>query len=397
MTAWLTTTNDSAVSSFYPLVALLTSVFLLISGNALVSVVVPIHTALSGFSDLYAGLLGSAYYFGMLLGSAQAPALVARVGHIRAFAACVALAAVAIDILPAAEIPIAWLASRALLGFVLAGVYAIIESWINAFAGNHNRGSLYGIYQIVNFAASAAGQLLMRGLDPTTFLPFTVGSALSALAIVPLSLTKADAPQIPAAVKLELAMFRRLAPVALAGAFVAGACNGAAVSLAPVYALRIGVAPQTVPFFTSAIIIGSALGVYPAGRLSDRMDRRLVVALAMGAGAILELALAIIEPTGSLLIMLGFLVGLTTYTLYTLIVAIANDGVAPREMVAISASMLFVYCVGAILSPTTGSGFMQIFGPAALFWQSGLLHGALAIFALFTFRRGRSSVSLRPQ
>ena len=94
--------------------------------------------------------------------------MVRQVGHIRAFAAFVAIAVVAIDMLPLFERPVAWLISRALLGFVLAGVYAVIESWINGAASNANRGSLYAVYQIVNFAASATGQLLMRGLDPTT-------------------------------------------------------------------------------------------------------------------------------------------------------------------------------------------------------------------------------------
>ena len=36
----------------------------------------------------------------------------------------------------------AWLGCRALLGFVFAGLYAVIEAWINAKATNANRGAL---------------------------------------------------------------------------------------------------------------------------------------------------------------------------------------------------------------------------------------------------------------
>jgi MFS family permease len=374
---------------FYSLAALFASVFLLISGNALVSLVAPVRASLDNFGDLTVGLLGSAYFFGMLAGSLQAPAIVGRVGHIRAFAACVALAVVAIDLMPALVTPWTWLFSRALLGFVLAGIYAIIESWINGLATNRNRGSLYAIYQIVNFTASSTGQLMMRGIDPTTALPFTVGSALSALAIVPLAMTKADAPELPRAVRLDFAAIGRLAPVALAGAFVAGACNGSSISLAPVYALQIGVAPHDVPFFTSAIVIGSALGVYPVGRLSDRTDRRAIMAVAMAIGAALEFALALIQPTGLPLIGLGFLVGLTTYTLYTLTASLANDGVAAHDMVAVSAGLLFIYCAGAILSPAVASVAMREFGPSALYWQNGVSHAGLAIFAAWSLRRRR--------
>jgi MFS family permease len=389
--------SESLMSPLYSLVAVLSSVFLLVSGNALVSVVAPVRASLDGFGDLAVGLLGSAYFAGMLAGALKTPALVRRVGHIRAFAAFVAVGGVAIDVLPTLEYPAAWLISRALVGFVLAGVYAIVESWINGAATNANRGALFAIYQIVNFCASSTGQLLMSSLDPRTFLPFTVGSAFYALSIVPLALTKADAPELPSLVRVNFASIRKLAPVSLGGAFIAGACNGASISLAPVYALQIGVAPGKVPLFTSAIVIGSALGVYPVGRLSDRVDRRLIMAVAMAAGAAMEIALAVMEPTGLPLIVSGFLVGFTTYTLYTLAASIANDGADAHEMVLISAGLLFVYCIAGIAAPAIASLAMRGFGPSALFWQNGVCHAALAIFAGAAFQRAATSLNYRRQ
>ena len=62
--------------------------------------------------------------------------------------------------------PIAWLIFRALLGFVFAGLYAVIEAWINAKATNANRGALYALYQIANFSASATGQMALQPLGP---------------------------------------------------------------------------------------------------------------------------------------------------------------------------------------------------------------------------------------
>ena len=50
-----------------------------------------------GFSDLKIGLLGSVYFAGMLAGTLAAPAIVRRVGHIRAFSVFVAVAIVAVD------------------------------------------------------------------------------------------------------------------------------------------------------------------------------------------------------------------------------------------------------------------------------------------------------------
>ena len=220
MPAWRASpVRNSPVKTLYPIAALLASVFLLVSGNALVSVVAPIRGSLDGFGDLTIGLLGSAYFVGMLRGHVLHAADGAEVGHIRAFAAFVAIGAVSVDMMAINQTPLAWLGARASVGFTLAGIYAVIESWINGAASNANRGSLYAVYQIVNFAASAVGQLLLRGLDPHAFAPFAVSSALFALAVVPLAMTSADAPELPrfgtSCVSRSIAS---IAPISLAAA-----------------------------------------------------------------------------------------------------------------------------------------------------------------------------------
>jgi MFS family permease len=167
------------------------------------------------------------------------------------------------------------------------------------------------------------------------------------------------------------------------GALIAGVANGAAYSLSPIYALGIGVEPQSVPLFTAAIVAGSALGVYPVGRVSDHMDRRLVIVVVMTLGVVAEATLAALRLAGWPLILMGFLVGLTTYTLYTLAASHANDRVKPHEMVAVSAGLLFIYCIGAIVAPPVASLLMRAYGPAALFVQAALVHLVIIAYALW--------------
>jgi MFS family permease len=95
----------------------------------------------------------------------------------------------------------AWLGCRALLGFVFAGLYAVIEAWINAKATNANRGVLYALYQIANFAASASGQLALKPLGAGGFSAFAVAGALLALAIAPMAMTSVDPPAQPRSVR----------------------------------------------------------------------------------------------------------------------------------------------------------------------------------------------------
>jgi MFS family permease len=366
--------------------ALLLSVLLLIAGNSMVGVLTPLQASLTGFSDLTIGLLGSTYFAGMLAGALATPTIVRRVGHIRAFSVFVALAVVAVILMPGWPAPAPWMACRGALGFVFAGVYAVIESWINAKADNANRGALYGLYQIVTYVASTGGQLLLRDFAAASFLPFNVAGVMLALGIVPLAMTSVDPPAQPKSVRPRLIWLMRLAPVSALAAVIAGFANGAVYALGPVYALQIGLAPAAVPLFTAAIVVGSALGVFPAGRISDRMDRRLVMVVTMTAGAATEIALATLHLTGAPLIGVALLLGVTTYTLYTLAVSHANDRAKAHEMVAISTGLLFLYCVGAIVAPTLASLLMREFGPAALFVQSAFVHCVIVVFALWRMK-----------
>jgi len=371
------------LSALPSIAALLLSVLLLIGGNSLVGVTTPLRASIEGFPELAVGLLGSAYYAGMLAGTLAAPAIVRRAGHIRAFAAFVALAVASVVLMPVVVTPAAWLFLRAVLGLVFAGLYAVIEAWINAKATNANRGALYAVYQIVNFAASAGGQLSLQPLGPAEFAPFAVSAALLALAIVPMGLTSVDPPAQPRSVRPRIVWLMKAAPLPCLAALAAGAANGALFALGPIFAVQIGMTPDRAPIFTSAIVIGSACGVFPIGALSDRIDRRLVMTAAMIAGAAFEVALSRFAQPGLWPIALGFLVGLTTYSLYTLAASLANDGAQAHDLIFISVGLLFLYCVAAIASPALASILMKHFGPQALFLQNAYVHLGIAAIALW--------------
>jgi len=213
------------VSAFPSLAALLFSVLLLIGGNSLVGVATPLRARIEGFPDLTVGLLGSAYFAGMLVGTLAAPAIIKRGGHIRAYAAFVALAVTSVILMPVLVSPWGWLICRALTGLVFAGLYAVIESWINAKATNSNRGALYALYQIANFGASASGQMTLAPLGANGFASFAVAGALLALAIVPMAMTSVDQPAQPRSVRPRLIWLARVAPISCFAALAAGAAN----------------------------------------------------------------------------------------------------------------------------------------------------------------------------
>jgi MFS family permease len=123
-----------------------------------------------------------------------------------------------------------------------------------------------------------------------------------------------------------------------------------------------------------------------------------VIAAVTIAGALCETALSRVAAPGAWLLVLGFLVGLTTYSLYTLAISLANDNRDPHDLIFISVGLLFIYCVAAIAAPAVASILMKDFGPRMLFIQNAYVHlaiAALALWGLLTNPRTRATSANR--
>ena len=221
-----------------PILALLASVALLLMGNGLQGTLLPLRAQLEAFGALQIGWLGSAYFAGFALGSLLAPRFVRRVGHIRAFTALAAIASATVLGHALAIRPDVWLPLRALTGFCLAGLYVVMESWLNAQATNATRGAILSVYTTVNLTVITLGQLLVAVLEPQTFVPFAVAAMLIALAGVPLALTTSKAPAAPEKIGVDPRWLYRISPVGLVGCFAVGLANGPFWTLAPAFARR---------------------------------------------------------------------------------------------------------------------------------------------------------------
>lgn len=359
----------------------------MMAGNGLVATLVPLRGVIEGFSPLEIGMIGSGYFLGMLGGTWATPIIVARAGHIRAFSAYAAIVGTASLGFALAVEPIVWMSLRLIIGFCFAGLLAIIESWINDKATNQNRGRFLALSNIMSFTGSACGQQLLRIDDPRSFKLFSLAAGLFMLAVVPTALTRQDPPPLPAKGKLLIAELYTASPIGFVGMILVGLVNATFWSLAPAYAERVGLGPGEVATFMTCVILGSAIGPYPIGRLSDLLDRRkIIVAVSLGA-AIVEIAFVVIQPGEIGLYILGFLLGLCLPVLYSLISAHTNDRTGRERMVAVSSTLLFLYCVGGIFGPMIGSFLMSWFGQNMLFAHNALVHLELAAFVLWRMRR----------
>ena len=95
---------------------------------------------------------------------------------------------------------------------------------------------------------------------------------------------------------MPFALIWRTAPVGLIGVFLIGLANGPFWSLAPVYVAQLGFSPLAVGTFMTFVVVGGALFQMPAGMLSDRFDRRVVLVGLLAAALAFELTLGLAGP-----------------------------------------------------------------------------------------------------
>jgi MFS family permease len=276
-----------------PLTALLLGVAILFFGNGLQGVLLPVRATLEAFATTSIGLIASAYSAGFMVGCFCMPYIVRRVGHIRTFAVCAAIAASVVLLMVLAVHPVVWIPLRALSGICFAGLFMVIESWLNERATSINRGQVLAVYMVINLTAVTIGQMILPLGDPAGFSLFALTAIAITLALVPVGLTTSSAPQPLREVRLRLRRLYAMSPVGVVGGFFVGLANGAFGGLGAVFATQIGLSITGVALFMSASLVGGALAQLPIGRVSDRTDRRKVIVavcvLAAATGGLLAL------------------------------------------------------------------------------------------------------------
>lgn len=368
-----------------PVVSLLAGTALLLVGVGLLNTLIPLRGGAAGFPETLLGGLTSAYYAGYFIGTFAMPPLMRRIGHIRAFAFCAACAACLVLLYAFGTHAIAWLVLRLLSGIVLVGLYAVIESWLNAQAPAGKRGAVFATYMVVNLGSLALGQQLLR-IQGEAFAPFAVVALLVCAATLPVLATRQAQPQQQAAPRLQLRLLFDVAPTAGLGALLSGLAMGAFWGLLPVYARDSGFDTAAIGNYMSIAIVGGAALQWPLGRLSDRHDRRIALALVAAAAA--ALAIAGIVFGGRMLpeMIVVFLFGGMSFAIYPIVVAHLVDHAPPEDLLAASSSVLLVYGVGSALGPLAAGGLMGAFGAWTLFAWFALIHATLAVYAAWRYR-----------
>ena len=340
------------------LLALLLGFGLMQMGNTLQGTLLSVRGGIEGFSPAQIGAVGAGFWVGVVIGSLRCGKLIQGVGHIRAFVALGAIASTAPLLHLLVMDPIAWVVARALTGFCFAGLFIVVESWLNSAATDETRGQILSVYAMTGLLAGIVGQLLLPATDPAGFRPFCIIAIIIAFALVPIALTRAVAPtQDEGSARISIRGLYRQSPFGLVAAFMCGVTTSAFFTLGPIFAQRRGLDTGGVAAFMASGTLGGFLMAWPLGWLSDRLDRRLVIiGAAVTAAVTLVIMMALVPEEASrwILYLCAGIFGGTIIPTYSVVMAHVNDAVGEGEFVAASGGLLIMQGAGAAAGPLLG-------------------------------------------
>lgn len=360
--------------------SLLTSITLIGICVGMTSTLLSLRATIENFGTLTTGVIMSAYFIGFLFGTTRAPKDIRRVGYIRAFGGLAALAAATILIQAIWVDPTVWFVMRFLTGFATSAIFVIVESWLNTMADNKNRGTLLSVYLVLIYGGLVAGQLILGVADPAGFLAFAIVALLINLALIPILISVTVEPTTHEAKKVPIRSLFKLVPLGIVNAFIMQACYAMFYGIGPMYATYIGLSVAQVSLFMASFILGGMLAQAPIGLLSDRFDRRMIMAVCAGLGAIMAFVLAQLGASEAWLIYLGVgLFGACVLPLYSLGMAHTNDYLEKDQMVGATGAIIKVGGVGSIIGAPAVAALMQ-FGAVDYFFLLIMVLSAIVCF-----------------
>ena len=377
-------------------------IFLLISfgivcvGHGLQNTLVSIRATLEQYPDWLTGLIMSGSYVGFIIGTIFSAKIIPKVGQIRTFAAF-ASGASAISLLYVIVLnPYMWIILRILYGLCLACLYITIESWISQVSKSENRGRILSFYMITKFVSFSLSQVFLISFKAESFVLFAIISILFSLSLIPLCLSSTTKQPIEVKTgRFSIKKLYEISPLAVVGSLGGGVILGTFTSLAPVYLLKLGVDTEHVAKYIITTHIGALLLQWPIGVLSDKINRRYVIACSVGMVFVSSFAILFLQTgehlknTNYFTMVFFFLYGGFCYPLYSILLSLANDFTEKKYFVKASAGLSRVQGVGLMLGPILGSAFMEIFGARGLFLFLSLVSATILFFTVIRIQVDR--------
>lgn len=380
------TEHTGYLSTINRIKTLLFAILCACAGHGLLSYLVPISLNDNGINQTLIGLTLSAYSVGFFLGCFFSNRVISDVGHIRTYSAVASIIAISALLHSFFGNFIVTALLRFVVGIAMASVYITLESWLNGASSSKSRGTVLGVYQTAVGVGFAASPWLLNSFDKGDPRLYSIVAVLLALSLVPLSISRRPAPQIPDSSAVY--SFTRLfldSPSAVVGTIGAGLIALPLNQLMVVFLVDEGYSG----FILSLILSGAFVGVFlfqmPIGKLADRFDKRKIY-LSLLVLLILVCLLILYNNAASKNIWIlaaGYLVAVgCANCLHPLSITLLFEQIDTENAVSATSSMTVMHSFGLIAGPIIAGVVMDVYGSKVLLSYSIVVAQALVLFLI---------------
>lgn len=324
---------------------------LLTLGNAFLLTLVAVYLNAQGAAATEVGLVGSAFYMGMLGASFFADVFIQRLGHVRALVVCCVVLTLAAIALPLSNLLPVWLILRVFAGMAAAIGFVAVESWVLGVAPLHKRSRSMARYMLVYYFSYGISQLFIDWIPVADMTGFMLAGGLCALAVVPLFWAKTPNMETPdpSAPTYSGKPPRTERALGLVGCLVAGMLLGTLSALMPIQLQQLGLQQEVGLYMAWLILCGMAFQL-PSGSLADRFGKRTMMAVQT---TMIALGSALLWEGGSTSLMLTAfaLLGAGGFTLYPTTMSYACGKLQGRTLVKMAQKLMFIYSLGSLAGP----------------------------------------------
>ena len=341
----------------------------------------------NGYSATLNGISIASSLFGVLVGLPLALRLTRR----RFYSAQIVLIsyfveAVLICIMALWFNPWLWIVLRFFVGIFGASQWLFSESWLIAYAPDHRRAFLLGVYGAIIALGYLTAPVLIAlfGSEPELI---AIAAGLFLLCFVLIYMTRERLPRMPLATGGIISwQLCRAMPLAVVAALISGFVEEAVQGFTPVWSLRNGWGEVGAARALIAFGIGSVLWQFPIGWLADRLGPRVVLAATCIISLVVPFLLILAtDPKGLFYLTLFFLWGGAIFSVYSVALAAMGKDLKLEEIVRANGLYIVCFCIGVIIGTPVIGYLMEQFGADAY-----LVTVALApILILLSFRLRR--------
>lgn len=360
----------------------LLGIFIILNGTGAIGTFVPLAVDQGGQNSLQIGVITSFYYFGMMLGAFKNASLIIRVGHIRAYAAMGALITVIVLLMGLDYNFWLWCFCRMAMGYCLAGLFIVVESWILNAGTPETRGSFLSLYMIALYSATGTGQFLLTVTESHSVLYFFIcAGMLAAASIVPLAVMKGAHPAIEKPSALPFRKLFRISPSGLLSCGFAGMIYGVVLGFVPLY-LKVTLPDiSDTAFVMFLILVGGVLLQFPIGWISDHFDRRKMLVILCLLLIAISLIIIIMDVIPKYILYgLMFALGGISFSLYPVSMSHTCDPLKPEDIVTATQGLMLSFSLGAVSGPLLAPLFGDMFGYEGIYYYFVAFSAVLVMF-----------------